>query len=142
MTQEGGCTLEELLAEDDHCVNQCRSANAKLVEFMCQRKTLQKLIRYATLVPTDADDHDVAHKYPFVAADILSSSKTITQALVEGGWELRPDEEDEDEETKDETTFEDSNENKMVQSILKSSSVSSLLSNNLSSNLMTKRRPL
>jgi hypothetical protein len=90
---------------------------------MCQRKTLQKLVRYATQIPVDADDHDIAHKYPFVAADILSSSKTITQALVEGGWELRA-EELEEEDTKDENTFEESNENKMVQSILSNTSVS------------------
>jgi hypothetical protein len=107
---------------------------------MCQRKTLQKLIRYATQVPSDEDNHEVAHKYPFVAADILSSSKTITQALVEGGWELRAEEEEED--TK-ESTFEDSNENKMVQSILKNTSVSEPLNINARfSNLMKQKKLL
>lgn len=135
LTQEGGCTLEELLAEDDHCVSQCRSANSRLVEFMCQRKTLQKLVEYATQVPSDEHDHDAAHKFPFVAADILSSSKTITQALLEGGWEVAAEEEDAEAEMvqfgglgaahkSESSAFDDANENKMVQSILKNTSVS------------------
>ena len=77
LTQDGGCTLDELLAEEEHCVNQCRAANPKLIEFMCQRSTLQKLIHYATQVPEDPDNHELAHRYPFVAADILTSSKTL-----------------------------------------------------------------
>jgi len=27
--------LEDLLMEDDNCINQCRAANPKLIEFMC-----------------------------------------------------------------------------------------------------------
>ncbi len=77
LTQEGSCTLEELLTEDEHCLSQCKAGNAKLIEFMCQRATLQKLIEYATLHPADEKDHDVAHKYPFIATDILTSNKTI-----------------------------------------------------------------
>jgi hypothetical protein len=34
LEQEGGCTLEDLLAEDEHCVSQCKAANYKLTEFM------------------------------------------------------------------------------------------------------------
>ena len=92
---------------------------------MCQRKTLQKLIGYATQVPSEDDTPDVKHKYPFVAADILASSKTIAQALVEGGYDEKPEEQDEDEveATKDTSSspvirYEESNENKLVQQIL------------------------
>ena len=68
---------------------------------MCQRATLQKLIEYATLHPSDESDHDVAHKYPFVAADILTSSKTIAQALTEGGWAIKTEEDEHDESGED-----------------------------------------
>jgi len=78
LEKEGGCTLEELLLDDENCINQCKAANTKLIEFLCQRTTLQKLIQYATLRPTDPDNHDTAHKFPFVATDILCSNKTIS----------------------------------------------------------------
>jgi len=69
----------------------------------------------------------VQHKYPFVSADILASSKTIAQALVEGGYDEKPEEGDEDEveATKDTSAsvirYEESNENKLVQQILQGS---------------------
>ena len=94
LDQEGGCTLEELLAEDEHCLNQLKSANARLTEFMCQRETLQKLIAYATKMPADCADHSIAHKYPFIAAEILTASKTIASSLVEGGWQSKAEESD------------------------------------------------
>lgn len=111
-------------------VNQARASNPKVTDFMCQRETLQKLITYATRVPADENDHEAAHKYPFVAADVLSCSKTITQALFEGGCELQAEDEEEDHEVtaaskadqKDE--FAGDNENKMVQSILNNANVS------------------
>ena len=129
LTADGGCTLEELLAEDEHCLNQCKAANPKLIEFMCQRSTLQKLVEYATLHPTDENNHDVAHKYPFVAADILTQSKQIATALIEGGWAIKVEEEEHEEsgeDKKSEQDFEDSHqaENKMVQNILNNTNVS------------------
>ena len=78
LEQEGGCTLEDLLAEDEHCVSQCKAANYKLTEFMSLRSTLQKLLEYSTLKPADIHSHDIAHKFPFVASEILTSSKTIS----------------------------------------------------------------
>ena len=132
LTQEGGCTLEDLLEEDEHCLNQCKAANTKLIEFMCQRQTLQKLLQYATLHPTDENNHDVAHKFPFVASDILTSNKQISQALTEGGWAIKTEEEEHEESGEDKKSdqdFEDSNqaENKMVQNILNTTNVSELL---------------
>ena len=44
------------------------------------------------MTPADANSHDIAHKFPFVAADILTSSKTISQALIEGGWMTKEEE--------------------------------------------------
>ena len=110
-------------------VNQTRASNPKVTDFMCQRATLQKLIDYATRVPVDANDHEACHKFPFVAADVLSCSKTITQALFEGGCELVVEEEEDAEATAvtqadSKDAFAGDNENKMVQSILNNANVS------------------
>jgi len=48
LEKEGGCTIEELLQEDEVTLSQVKQNNAKLIEFLCQRTTLQKLIAYAT----------------------------------------------------------------------------------------------
>lgn len=124
LEQDGGCSLEELLIEDEHCTNQCKAANPKLTDFLCQRATLQKLIQYATLPPKDMKSHDVGHKFPFVAAEILTSSKTISQALIEGGWYIKPEEEDSGDDKKSESEDSLQNENRMVRDILSTSSVS------------------
>lgn len=108
LERDGGCSLEELLAEDDFCVQQCKQSNPKLMIFMCQKQNLEQLIKYATLTPTD-DSHTVAHKYPFVAMEILCSCKQIAQAMCEGGWPEKPEEQDDDD---------DDSENKMVRDIL------------------------
>jgi hypothetical protein len=78
---------------------------------MLQKPNLTKLIEYATMVPT-SDDHDVAHKYPFAAMEILTSCKQMAQAICEGGWPSKPDAENEESEE-----YADS-ENKMVRDIM------------------------
>jgi hypothetical protein len=113
LEQEGGCTLEQLLAEDDFCVQQCKQSHPKLMDFICQKANLQQLVKYATLMPED-ESHEVAHKYPFVAMEILCSSKQVSQALCEGGWNSKAD--NETEEDDDSMT----SENKMVRDILAS----------------------
>lgn len=101
LDQEGGVTLEQLLMEDEHCLSQCKAGNQRLTDFMCQRETLQKLIKYATKMPTDPNDHAVAHKFPFVAADILTSSKLIATSLVEGGSQVKADDSNDDDDAQD-----------------------------------------
>lgn len=114
MTQEGGCTLEDLLVEDEHTVNQCRAANPKLIEFMCQKETLQKLIGYATRYPQNPNNQDQSYKFPFVAADVLTASATIAQAITEGGWKVKePEEESDDEKKGDLSGDEFDNDNKL-----------------------------
>lgn len=91
-------------------LQQCKAANPKLTEFLCQKAQLEELIAYATLTPKN-ESHDTAHKYPFVAADILCSNKTIATALTEGGWASpKPD--------ADGSGDEEASENKMVRDIL------------------------
>ena len=97
LDQEGGCTLEQLLAEDESCIQQAKQANAKLIEFLTQKPNLRQLIEYATLQPKD-DSHETAHKFPFVAQEILCSCKNIATAILAGGYDEQTQEpEDEDE---------------------------------------------
>lgn len=62
LSQEDGCTIEDLLLEEESTVCLCRADNAKLIEFICQKETLQKLIRYATKVPENQADRDATYK--------------------------------------------------------------------------------
>ena len=65
----------------------CRGGSIpKLIEFVCQRSTLQKLIQYSVQQPVNPNNHDQTHKFPFFAADVLASNAMILQALLEGGW--------------------------------------------------------
>lgn len=59
LNQEEGCTIEELLNEEDRLVVLCRGgSHPKLIEFICQRNTLQQLINYAVKYPKNPNNHD------------------------------------------------------------------------------------
>ena len=47
LNKEEGCTLEELLAEEE-TVSECKNQNSKLLDFLCTKENLSKLIEYAT----------------------------------------------------------------------------------------------
>jgi hypothetical protein len=122
---ESECTLEQLLEEDEYCLNQCKAANTRLTEFMSQRATLQKLVQFATQMPGSPDDHNVAHKYPFVAADILCSSKVIATALIEGGYQIEGYDNEQADEKRNDQDAEDSHAvQKMVRDSLNETNVS------------------
>ena len=94
LNQEEGCTIEELLLEEEKLVVLCRGGSIpKLIEFVCQRSTLQKLISYAVQYPKNTNNHDQTHKFPFFAADVLASNAMILQAILEGGWKNEKEEE-------------------------------------------------
>ena len=62
-------------------------------------------------------------RFPFFAADVLASNVTILQALTEGGWSNKKDEESDNEDKKSDKSgdfdqFSGRDENKLVQSIL------------------------
>ena len=71
LERESGFTLEDLLGEDD-LLQECKSHNTKLLEFLCQPETISKLIVYITEMPTDDDTEDRRFKYPYVASEVLS----------------------------------------------------------------------
>jgi hypothetical protein len=63
LNQEEGCSLEELLLEEDKLVLLCRAGSIpKLIEFICQRSTLTKLIQYSVQQPRNPNNHDQTHK--------------------------------------------------------------------------------
>ena len=55
-------------------------------------------------------------RFPFFAADVLASNITILQALTEGGWSTKKEEESDQEDKKSDKSGEGDfdNENKMV----------------------------
>lgn len=53
------CKME---AEEESTVTLCRADNAKLIEFICQKETLQKLIDYVTKVPENPGNRDATYK--------------------------------------------------------------------------------
>lgn len=121
LNQEEPCTIEELLDEEDGCISMCRAATPKLIEFVCDKEVLAKLIAYSCKTPPEMATHQQSHKFPFYAADVLTSNITILQAITEGGWPKKKEEESEEEKKSDKSEsneFENSAENKMVQSIL------------------------
>jgi serine/threonine-protein phosphatase 6 regulatory subunit 3 len=56
------CKLEDLLAEEE-TISQCNSQNAKLLEFICRKENLSRLIQYATRDPEDPSKKDASFKY-------------------------------------------------------------------------------
>jgi len=50
LTKEGEAKIEDLLSEEE-TVQECKQRNAKLLEFLCKKENLQKLIHYATRDP-------------------------------------------------------------------------------------------
>ena len=59
LNQEEGCTIEELLLEEEKLTVLCRGGSIpKLIEFVCQRETLVKLVQYAVQYPKNANNHD------------------------------------------------------------------------------------
>jgi len=113
LNQEEGCTIEELLLEEEKLVVLCRGGSIpKLIEFVCQRGTLQKLIQYSVQKPGNPNNHDQTHKFPFFAADVLASNSMILQALIQGGWNNAAEEKEESfksEELSDEATSDKDN---------------------------------
>ena len=84
LEKEGGCTLEELLLEDE-VVQETKTSNNDLLKFLCQEENLSKLVDYALQSPQDSNNKDATFRFPFLAADILSNSTRLAEALMRGG---------------------------------------------------------
>jgi len=65
-------TLEQLLDEEE-ILQETKSQNKKLIDFLCQADTLKKLVIYITQEPEEDADTKRKFKYPFLACEILAS---------------------------------------------------------------------
>mmetsp|Transcript_30167 Transcript_30167/g.84270 ORF Transcript_30167/g.84270 Transcript_30167/m.84270 type:complete len:593 (+) Transcript_30167:130-1908(+) len=63
-------TLEELLDEEE-LLQECKGQNQKLLDYLLQTETLQKLLFYLTTDPEPDAESKTRHKYPYLACEIL-----------------------------------------------------------------------
>lgn len=76
-------TLEELLDEDE-IVQECKSLNSRLTEFLKQKENVEKLVCYLVDVADEDSDDKRQFKYPFTACEIFCCEvESIYNTLLE-----------------------------------------------------------
>lgn len=65
-------TLEDLLDEEE-IVQETKTQNKKLLEFLTQPESMSQILEYLTKEPEDEEDQKRKFKYPYVACEILCS---------------------------------------------------------------------
>eukprot|EP00908_Phaeocystis_cordata_P014003 Transcript_25111.p1 GENE.Transcript_25111~~Transcript_25111.p1 ORF type:complete len:714 (+),score=257.10 Transcript_25111:220-2361(+) len=81
LEREGGFTLEELL-EEDELLQECKSQNTKLLEFLCEPASLTKMITYIVTMPEESDTEARRYKYPYVSSEVLSCDLTALRDAI------------------------------------------------------------
>mmetsp|Transcript_49685 Transcript_49685/g.159963 ORF Transcript_49685/g.159963 Transcript_49685/m.159963 type:complete len:765 (-) Transcript_49685:1390-3684(-) len=71
LSSEEGFTLEQLLDEDD-LLQECKSQNTKLLDYLTESATAARLIDYVIEMPAEDDSEARRFKYPYVASEVLS----------------------------------------------------------------------
>ncbi|XP_064396518.1 serine/threonine-protein phosphatase 6 regulatory subunit 3-like isoform X2 [Halichondria panicea] len=75
------CTLGEILDEDD-VLQECKSHNKKLVDFLVRPEMMEELVKYVCQEPSEDVEDKVKFKYPHIACELLTSEVfTITEQL-------------------------------------------------------------
>ncbi|CAI6003313.1 unnamed protein product [Closterium sp. NIES-65] len=64
-------TLEELLDEDD-LIQECKSLNNRLVNFLKGKPQIEKMIRYVVEAPPDDGDAKRTFKFPFISCEVFT----------------------------------------------------------------------
>ncbi|CAI9782183.1 unnamed protein product [Fraxinus pennsylvanica] len=76
-------TLEELLDEDE-IIQECRSLNGRLINFLRERAQVEKLVRYIVQEAPEEAEKLRSLKFPFIACEIFTCEvDIILKALVE-----------------------------------------------------------
>lgn len=70
------CTLSEILDEDD-VLQECKSQNRKLLDFLVKPEILEELVDFITKEPADDVDEKLRYKYPNIACELLISDVQI-----------------------------------------------------------------
>ncbi|KAG7390138.1 hypothetical protein PHYPSEUDO_008592 [Phytophthora pseudosyringae] len=75
-------TLEQVLQEDE-LVQEVKTRNTKLLDFLSQEDVVQKLVEYVVRAPEDASDDLRTLKYPYMSCEVICCDITsITETLV------------------------------------------------------------
>lgn len=61
LDREGGPTVEDLLADDD-ILNEVKTGNQRLNEYLCTKQNLSKLIEFITLTPRDPNNKQLTYR--------------------------------------------------------------------------------
>lgn len=76
-------TLQELMDEED-ILQECKSQNTKLIEFITKPENMEEMVKLITVEPTDSDDEKLRYKYPNTACELLTSDVSqINDALAD-----------------------------------------------------------
>mmetsp|Transcript_8983 Transcript_8983/g.37062 ORF Transcript_8983/g.37062 Transcript_8983/m.37062 type:complete len:598 (-) Transcript_8983:68-1861(-) len=78
-------TLEELLNEDD-ILSELKAQNKKLIDYLSEAATLEKLMKYVIEEPSE-DSDEKQFKYPYLCAEIICSN---TWSIFEGLFNNEP----------------------------------------------------
>ncbi|RHY90741.1 hypothetical protein DYB37_003520 [Aphanomyces astaci] len=74
-------TLEQVL-EEDELIQEVKSRNVKLLQFLSKEETVRKLVYYVTRKAEDGDGDMIAIKYPFMSCEVLCCDiMCITETL-------------------------------------------------------------
>ncbi|CEM11598.1 unnamed protein product [Vitrella brassicaformis CCMP3155] len=83
IVEAADCTLDKLL-DLDELIQEIKSNNAKVVDFLCRRDSLERLVEYIVVVPPDDADKNRGHKFPFMATEVVcQENDRILQAFLD-----------------------------------------------------------
>mmetsp|Transcript_1429 Transcript_1429/g.1835 ORF Transcript_1429/g.1835 Transcript_1429/m.1835 type:complete len:819 (-) Transcript_1429:283-2739(-) len=97
-------TLIELLQEDE-IIQEVKSLNTKLIDFLAQEDTVQDLIRYIKEKPGPEDDENRTIRYPYMACEVICCE---TQEILETICSAVPRSQQKDEDQEETSPPEDS----------------------------------
>ncbi|TMW62545.1 hypothetical protein Poli38472_005163 [Pythium oligandrum] len=74
-------TLEQILQEDE-LIQEVKTRNTKLLEFLSQDQVVQKLVEYVVRTPEEGSDDLRALKYPYMSCEVICCDiSSITETL-------------------------------------------------------------
>eukprot|EP01024_Parvocaulis_polyphysoides_P053956 TRINITY_DN54169_c0_g1_i1.p1 TRINITY_DN54169_c0_g1~~TRINITY_DN54169_c0_g1_i1.p1 ORF type:complete len:114 (-),score=8.84 TRINITY_DN54169_c0_g1_i1:72-413(-) len=68
--EKEGFTLEELLDEDE-LIQETKSQNHKLINFLKQKPTLEKILRYVVDDPQESAQENQKPRYPYICCEVI-----------------------------------------------------------------------
>lgn len=72
LLEKPDCTLQELYDEDE-LLQECKSQNRRLLDFLTEPIHLEQMVQYLVEEPPEGSDEKRALKYPYLSSEVLSS---------------------------------------------------------------------